>query len=200
MFEEAIETSSEEESLDRGEDITIGQLANDGLGKEKGGTPEEIWDPTSRRSSPDPDVADETPVVDNGMRDFSNEVEAGHGVVTDSANASRLDAIAFYAVMAAPALLLRRPHHKSTTKENIACLERRLETWRSGDIMSLLDEGQAIQKYILYSKKFSSAKKFVKSDRRAVRQEFIFVKRRSSLVALRSFGRCFVAYRLSSHS
>ena len=38
------------------------------------------------------------------------------------------------------------------------------------------------------------------SDRPAVRQEFIFVKRRSSLVALRSFGRCFVAYRLSSHS
>ena len=35
---------------------------------------------------------------------------------------------------------------------------------------------------ILYSKKFSSAKNFVKSDRQAVRQEFIFVKRRSSLV------------------
>ena len=31
---------------------------------------------------------------------------------------------------------------------------------------------------ILYSKKFSSAKNFVKSDRRAVHQEFIFVKRR----------------------
>ena len=45
----------------------------------------------------------------------------------------------------------------------------------------------------------SSAKNFVKSDRPAVRQEFIFVKHRSSLVALRSFGRCFVAYRLSSH-
>ena len=53
---------------------------------------------------------------------------------------------------------------------------------------------------ILYSKKFSSAKNFVKSDRPAVRQEFIFVKRRSSLVALRSFGRCFVAYRWFSHS
>ena len=48
---------------------------------------------------------------------------------------------------------------------------------------------------LLYSKKFSSAKSFVKSDRPAVRQEFIFVKRRSSLVSLRSFGRCFVAYR-----
>ena len=35
---------------------------------------------------------------------------------------------------------------------------------------------------ILYSRKFSSAKNFVKSDRQAVRQEFIFVERRSSLV------------------
>ena len=53
---------------------------------------------------------------------------------------------------------------------------------------------------LLYSKKFSSAKNFVKSNRPVVRQEFIFVKRRSSLVALRSFGRCFVAYRWFSHS
>ena len=35
---------------------------------------------------------------------------------------------------------------------------------------------------VLYGRKFSSAKNFVKSDRRAVRQEFIFGKRRSSLV------------------
>ena len=39
---------------------------------------------------------------------------------------------------------------------------------------------------VLYSKKFSSAKNFVKSDRQAVRQEFIFVKRR---VARFVFGR-----------
>ena len=39
---------------------------------------------------------------------------------------------------------------------------------------------------VLYSKKFSSAKNFVTSDRQAVRQEFIFVKRR---VARFVFGR-----------
>ena len=39
---------------------------------------------------------------------------------------------------------------------------------------------------LLYSKKFSSAKNFVKSDRQAVRQEFIFVTRR---VARFVFGR-----------
>ena len=183
----------------------------DSLRKEKGGTQEEIRE-CSRQSSPDPDVPEETPAMDNGMRDSSNELEAGHGVDTDSANTSlplaqeydfiwgskdgnsfsqlitwayaevahwrrnlftvptgnigkefvrettrlldafnqksRLEPIAFYAVMTAPALLSQRPHRKSTTKENIACLERRLETWRSGDIMSLFDEGQAIQKYM----------------------------------------------------
>ena len=36
--------------------------------------------------------------------------------------------------------------------------------------------------HILFSRKFSSAKTFVKSHRQAVRQEFIFVKRRPSLV------------------
>ena len=41
-------------------------------------------------------------------------------------------------------------------------------------------------KHILYSKKFSSAKNFVKSDHQAVRQEFIFVKRR---IARFVFGR-----------
>ena len=40
-------------------------------------------------------------------------------------------------------------------------------------------QGRAkMKKKLLYSKKFSSAKNFVKSDRQAVRQEFIFVKRR----------------------
>ena len=37
---------------------------------------------------------------------------------------------------------------------------------------------------VLYGKKFLSAKNLVKSDRPTVRQEFIFVKRSSPLVAL----------------
>ena len=47
--------------------------------------------------------------------------------------------------------------------------------------------------HLLYNRKFSSAKNFVKNDRQAVRQEFIFVKRRS-------FGRRSFAFRFSSHS
>ena len=46
---------------------------------------------------------------------------------------------------------------------------------------------------LLYSRKFLSAKNFVKSDRQAVCQEFIFVK-------LRSFGRRSFVFRFSSHS
>ena len=44
---------------------------------------------------------------------------------------------------------------------------------------------RATNNQILYSKKISSAKNFVKSDRQAVRQEFIFVKRITRFV----FGR-----------
>ena len=36
--------------------------------------------------------------------------------------------------------------------------------------------------HVLYSRKFSSAKNFVKCDRQAVRQEFVFVKNRPSLL------------------
>ena len=61
-------------------------------------------------------------------------------------------------------------------------------------------DNEGLGSRLLYSKKFLSAKNFVKSDHPAVRQEFIFVKRRSSLVALRPFGRPSVVYRLSSHS
>ena len=41
---------------------------------------------------------------------------------------------------------------------------------------------KTLRNLLLYSRKFSSAKKIAKSDRQAVRQESIFVKRWSSLV------------------
>ena len=55
---------------------------------------------------------------------------------------------------------------------------------------------------ILYSRNFLSAKNFVKSDHRAVRQEFISVKRRSSLVCssvFRSSLFCLSIYYLCIH-
>ena len=65
--------------------------------------------------------------------------------------------------------------------------------WRKGwPGLSLFDEFE-VQYHVI--KKYCRARNF-----RQVRQEFTFVKRRSSLVARRSFGRRSVAYRLSSHS
>ena len=46
-----------------------------------------------------------------------------------------------------------------------------------------IEEGPVVYpRGVLYCRKFSSAKYFVKSDRQAVHQELIFVKRRSSLI------------------
>ncbi len=44
-----------------------------------------------------------------------------------------------------PALLLQKPSKRSKTKEHVEALERRLETWRKGDIMKLYKEAEAIQ-------------------------------------------------------
>ena len=61
------------------------------------------------------------------------------------ANRSPLEIIAQKAEMVITPLLLQRPHSKSTPKENLACLIRRIEMWQQGDIQSLLKEGSAIQ-------------------------------------------------------
>ena len=47
--------------------------------------------------------------------------------------------------MILPALLLQKPHARSRTKEHTKHLERCLNLWKDGDLVSLLDEGQAIQ-------------------------------------------------------
>ena len=53
--------------------------------------------------------------------------------------------MALKAAMILPALLLQKPHARSRTKEHTKHLERRLNLWKDGDLVSLLDEGQAIQ-------------------------------------------------------
>ncbi len=49
------------------------------------------------------------------------------------------------ATIVLPLLALQQPHRRSKGKELIACLERRLKTWKEGDLNSLLKEGRAIQ-------------------------------------------------------
>ena len=61
------------------------------------------------------------------------------------ADASSLECVALRATIVLPLLVLQQPHRRSKVKELIACLERRLKTWKEGDLKSLLEEGRAIQ-------------------------------------------------------
>ena len=47
--------------------------------------------------------------------------------------------------MIMPALLLQKPAFKSTAKEHLKCLSRRLKQWESGDLDGLLCESRTIQ-------------------------------------------------------
>ena len=61
------------------------------------------------------------------------------------ADSSALESIALTAAMVLPQLLLQKPTPKSKAREHSACLERRLQSWKVGDIPSLLHEGRTIQ-------------------------------------------------------
>ena len=62
------------------------------------------------------------------------------------ADGSASESIALTAAMDLPPLLLQKPTPKSKACEHSACLERRLQSWKVGDIRSLLHEGGTIQR------------------------------------------------------
>ena len=68
---------------------------------------------------------------------------------------SPLKDIAFKAIMIMPNLLLQKPSKNSKAKDHLKALERRLESWISGDLLELLKEAETIQKS-LRSKKTST--------------------------------------------
>ena len=77
---------------------------------------------------------------------------AGQGFVQEMsrllrayANGSALEAIALKACSVMPSLLLQKPSHQSRPKDNLACLKRRLVSWKKGDIEELLSEGRILQ-------------------------------------------------------
>ena len=47
-----------------------------------------------------------------------------------------------------PALLLQKPHASSKAREHATCLQRRLISWKEGDIDILIREGRTIQKHL----------------------------------------------------
>ncbi len=57
---------------------------------------------------------------------------------------STLESITLRA-MILPILPLLNPHAQSKTKDHVACLQRCLTTWRTGDIDALVREGRTIQ-------------------------------------------------------
>ena len=61
------------------------------------------------------------------------------------ATKSALESIAIKAAILLPILALQKPNRQSKVKEHITCLERRLATWREGNILNLLKEGRTIQ-------------------------------------------------------
>lgn len=61
-----------------------------------------------------------------------------------------MECIALKAAMVLPILVLQRSHKSSSNSENRACLLRRLEAWKSGD---LVDEGRTLQRRFRQRKK-----------------------------------------------
>ena len=54
--------------------------------------------------------------------------------------ADALEAIALKAAMLMCALLLQKPHSRTSNRDLVSCLQRRLSLWIQGDVDALLDE------------------------------------------------------------
>lgn len=64
------------------------------------------------------------------------------------ADGSALESIALKASFMLQILLLQKPSQKSTSRDRVAFLKRRLEFWKCGDIQSPFQEGRCIQRYL----------------------------------------------------
>ena len=62
---------------------------------------------------------------------------------------SALEGIALKAVIVLPILLLQKPSKASKAKEHATCLERRLRSWKEGNLNELLLEGRTIQSRLI---------------------------------------------------
>ena len=74
----------------------------------------------------------------------------------DYANFLSIEIISLKAALVLPSLLLQRPHPKSKDKENISCLERRLNEWSDGHLSILFDECKQIQSRLRPSRPYES--------------------------------------------
>ena len=86
------------------------------------------------------------------------------------AESTALESIALMAAMTMPALLLQKPHAKSTAKDHVKCLERRLDEWKQGNISGLLLEGRSLQQRISRKKRTINDDEISKSFSKFTRQ------------------------------
>ena len=75
-------------------------------------------------------------------KSFVNELSR---LLESYSDGNALECIALKASMVLPCLVLQKPHPKSSCKEHTVCLSKRLSSWASGDIKSLLHECRTIQ-------------------------------------------------------
>ena len=61
------------------------------------------------------------------------------------AEGSALEVIALKAITVMSLLLLQKPHRTSKSRDHMACLERRMKSWKAGDNNELMLEGRTIQ-------------------------------------------------------
>jgi hypothetical protein len=91
----------------------------------------------------------EVPVAKSG-KEFVRELSR---LFSAFASASSMESIALKATVVMPILLLQKPHRRSKTKDHIACLERRLQAWKEGNLNELTLEGRTIQSRLSKSDK-----------------------------------------------
>ena len=70
-------------------------------------------------------------------------------------DATAMESVALKAAMVLPALVLQRPHPRSSAKDHTRCLEDGLSRWLKGSINSLLHKCRSIQGSLHYQQQQS---------------------------------------------
>ena len=81
------------------------------------------------------------------------------------ADGSALESIALKASTVLSVLLLQKPLHRSKQKDHLACLERRLLSWKKGDIAELMWEGRSLQSRLIKSDRRDTGDNLARSSK-----------------------------------
>ena len=79
-------------------------------------------------------------------------VEESERLISAFAEGSRLESVVLLALMTMPHLLLQKPAPSTTHRQQVDCLQRRLQAWTDGNFDELLREGRALQNQRRFSR------------------------------------------------